>query len=106
MIMAVRFDSSLPRLCEIAAKHIGADVLSRSAIIRDSTGRLSMVLPIKLEKLDLETFSNALRETLGNYARPDRIVSDIGERGSQRLLDEAEQQPLIKVSNWTVRVLD
>lgn len=102
----VRFDDSLPRLCSIAAKHVGGEVLARSAVIREAAGRLSLVLAKELDPSALDAFSRELREALGRYARQDRVVSDLREPGANQLLLEAMSQPSMTVERWTIHLLD
>ncbi|WP_298280131.1 AAA family ATPase [uncultured Bradyrhizobium sp.] len=104
--MKIRFDDSLPRLCELICAWSGNDLLSRSAVVRDAGGRLAIVLPVNVDELKLEELKDSIRASLGAYARPDDPIVDTAYPGAQRLLEEASRQAVTKVGPYSVRLLD
>lgn len=104
--MNVMFDDSLPKLCEVAARHLRENLLTSSVVIREAAGRLSLIVAAELEPSVLAALDSELRTELGQYARPDRVVSDVRSPSSQKLLDEAMSLPAIAVGGRRIHVLD
>src|SRR5882724_9785279 len=104
--MNVRFDDSLPKLCEFISKEMGIDLLSRSAILRDAGGRLSIVLPERIGESRLVSLESKLKSELKAYARPDGTISDISYPGAERLLSEAARQPITNVQDFSIKLLE
>jgi hypothetical protein len=105
-MMTVRFDDGLPDLCEFISEEFGTELLSRSAILRDASGRLSIVLPERKTESELESVASRLKTALGPYARPDGAIVDSEYPGAQRLLDEAGWRPTTTVGRFSVKLLD
>src|SRR4051812_23245828 len=104
--MAMRFDASLPTFVKILVRHFDHGQLSRAAVIRDATGRLSVVLPEPANVVTMELAAAEVSQRLGAYARPDVVIRDIGAIGTQRLLEEAAQVAPLDVEGIAVRLLD
>jgi hypothetical protein len=104
--MAIRFDDSLPKLCGLVSEDVGKDLLSRSAVVRDAGGRLSIILPERIDERNLESLDSKIRVELGPYARQDGAVVGFGHPGAERLLKEASRQPVTKVGDFSVKLLD
>lgn len=104
--MITRFDDGLPRLCEFISEEFGAELLLRSAILRDAGGRLSIVLPERKAESELERLALKLSGALGAYARPDGAILDSEYPGAQGLLDEAGRRPTTTVGSFSVKLLD
>lgn len=105
-VMTTRFDDSLPRLCEFVSNEFGTGILSRSAILRDAGGRLSIVLPERVNEPELERSALALSAAIGAYARQDSVIVDAEYPGAQRLLNEAGQRPPTTVGRFAIQLLD
>lgn len=104
--MVIRFDDSLHAFCGMISHAVGTELLSRSAFVRDAGGRLSVVLPNQADEDQLDNLSAALRGQLGQYVRPDDPVTNLRFPGAQRLLDEAANQPAMRVGEYSIRLLD
>jgi hypothetical protein len=73
--MTVRFDDSLPILADLVAGELGTNVLESGVILRDASGRLAFFSSSDLDHATIQRLSNRLREDLGVYGRPDRIIA-------------------------------
>ncbi len=104
--MAIRFDASLPTLARILAERFGQETLSRAAVIRDASGRLSAVLPDLVDADALKAAEEAIRRDLDAYARPDAVIRSADAAGARRLLEEAARTAPLTVAGMTVRLLD
>lgn len=103
--MAVRFDDSLPRLAETIAAELGVDVLSQGVILRDVTGRLAFFSATGLEPVEAERVTQRLRDALGAYARPDRLLVVPSDPGGEAILNEASSRRFM-VGERSIRLLD
>jgi Mrp family chromosome partitioning ATPase len=104
--MAIRFDASLPTFVKILAERFGQGQVSRAAVIRDVSGRLSAVLPDPADSGTIELAAADVRRSLGAYARPDVVIRDASAMGAERLLEEAAQVAPLDVEGVAVRLLD
>jgi hypothetical protein len=104
--MVIRFDDSLQAFCGMISHAVGTELMSRSAFVRDAGGRLSVVLPNQADEDQLDKLSASLRGQLGQYVRPDDPVTSLRFPGAQRLLDEAANQPTVRVGEYSIRLLD
>ena len=104
--MTIRFDQSLTRLVEIVANQFGEASLDRSVFVRDVRGRLSVVLPCRLDAEKLTLVDAEIRRELGAYARPDLAIRDSEGVGSNRLREEGEAIAPLAVSGFRIRLLD
>ena len=104
--MTTRFDDSLPKLCEFVSEEFGAELLSRSAILRDAGGRLSLILPESKAEQEIEQLDSKLKAVLGAYARSDGAIVNVDQPGARRLLDEASRQPATMIAGHSVKLID
>lgn len=102
----VHFDDSLPKLCDLILREVGVEALLRAAVVRDASGRLSVVLANESSEARLKKLRAKISATLGPYARPDDPIVDVNHPGAQRLLEEAVAQPGTRVGNYSVKLLD
>lgn len=84
----VRFDDSLPLLADLVAAELGEDALAAGTVLRDAVGRLAFFAASPLEAADAERLSLRLRQTLGAYARTDRLVASVGDYGAANVLQD------------------
>ena len=104
--MAIRFDASLPTFTAILADRFGSEMLSRIAVIRDASGRLSAVLPEPVDSDTLDAVTTEIHQKLESYARSDSVIRDSNAVGAQRLLEEATKAPPMMVNGVVIRLLD
>lgn len=102
----IRFDSSLNVCIETVLKFVKPDVVSASAFIRDINGQLGVVLNCKLPDEAKDNLTTELINSLGSYARPYALVSDIDGYDSKDLLAEAQFGSKVVVADQTVCFLD
>lgn len=103
--MTVRFDQSLPALVAVLKQHIDAATISSGTVVRDVAGRLSYVLPSKLDPSLFHVLQEAIREALGSYARDDRVLVQVDDFGAAELLKGAGALG-VKVGSDAVRLVD
>jgi hypothetical protein len=88
------------------AKHLGANVLQRGLIVRDSSGRLRFLSadapPASESRIGIEKL---IADALGAYARPDGVISFRDDPGVQRLLNDSAAIP-IREDLLSFRLLD
>jgi MinD-like ATPase involved in chromosome partitioning or flagellar assembly len=82
MLKIVRFDDSLPLLAGVIRSELGADALENGTVLRDAVGCLSFFAAQPLDEVTIGRLSLKLREALGAYARPDRVVAGAEDYGS------------------------
>lgn len=104
--MTVRFDDSLVRLADLVAKRFGGELLARATIVRDAGGRLSVVLPDRVDSEAIASAELEIRDALGAYARPDSVVRDIEGPGARWLVEEAVKISPLDIGTFKVRLLD
>lgn len=105
--MTVRFDESVPNLIKALRRFFDPTDISQSVAIRDTQGRLSVIVNTDLDPKKSEAVDEALREALGPYARPDRVIADRATPGAERILDEAASRGIfVLAEDATLRVLD
>lgn len=104
--MTVRYDESLPNFVRQIVETFGVDMIERTVIVRDAGGRLSALLPEKIEPERLKEATLKVSVELGSYARPDRALADIDSPGVSRLIDEADGISPITVNGYKIRVID
>jgi len=103
--MTIRFDDSLPILADLIADELGANALESGVILRDASGRLAFFSGSDLDDATLQRLSNLLREALGVYARPDRIIAGADDFGAADILSD---NTILRVDmgKFHVRLLD
>lgn len=104
--MLIHFDCSLPKLCEIISQELGGEILARSVVVRDASGRLFLVVPTDIESVQREHLSTVLKSRLGQYARIESPIGDLSYPGSTRLIAEASKEPVTFVDGHAVKLLD
>lgn len=104
--MTTRFDDSLPNLVKLLARHFGPNLLTRAAILRDASGRLSAILPERIGSDVLASAEAAIYSSIQSYARPDRVIGDIESSGADMLLRESKDMPTMNVGGHLVRLID
>ncbi|PTL76981.1 KGGVGR-motif variant AAA ATPase [Vitiosangium sp. GDMCC 1.1324] len=101
----VFFDDSLPRLVETVAAELGDDALAAGVVLRDASGRLSFFTGAALDTATARRITARLKETLGVYARPDRVFATPSEIGAAAILaDPAKLQ--CRVGQRKVQLVD
>lgn len=89
MQSSCRFDDALPRMVAVLARQLGREIVEAGVVLRDAVGCLAFFSNADLDtglKLRLEI---ELRDALGPYARPDRLLVSPSEPGAQRVLADA-----------------
>lgn len=102
----VLFDSSLHACVSSLLKYVSAEILGKSAVLRDITGQLGVVLACNLSQETKEQISSELIFSLGDYARPYGLVTDLSDFDSESLLLEATLHLPIIIEGVLLRVLD
>lgn len=103
--MTCHYDESLAVLLATVAGELGDVALERGRVLREAAGRLTFVHDGELDPGRANGLSARLRELLGPYARPDRVLVTRDSPGAERLLSEQPQQWL-NYSGRQVRYLD
>lgn len=88
MIRTVRFDDSLPLLAEVIRSELGDEALTAGTVLRDAVGCLAFFSAVPLEESFVDSLSLKLREALGPYARPDRVVAGAEDYGSAAVRED------------------
>jgi Mrp family chromosome partitioning ATPase len=105
--MTIRFDDSLPILAQVLRDILGADGLRKSVALRESAGRLSVIVDDDLSDKVIEEATARLRDALGAYARPDRVLADRNAPGARAVLkDPAVHEVLVLDQALSIRVID
>ncbi|WP_437751326.1 KGGVGR-motif variant AAA ATPase [Sorangium sp. So ce1389] len=78
----VRFDDSLPRLVDVIGSTLGDEALRAGTILRDAVGCLAFFAAAPLDEETVSDLSTKLRDALGAYARPDRVVAGADDYGA------------------------
>lgn len=84
--MQVRFDDSLPTLVALASACLTTDRVKGSVVVRDVSGRLSIILRTECTGAELDELHSLLTLGLGSYARPDRVVVALPDPAAMDLL--------------------
>jgi MinD-like ATPase involved in chromosome partitioning or flagellar assembly len=107
MMKTVRFDDSLPLLVDVISSELGDDVLEAGTVLRDAVGCLSFFSSNPLDEVAIASLSLKLREALGAYARPDRVVAGAEDHGSATMRADSSAL-IVKVGNTnrSVRLVD
>ncbi len=88
MIRTVRFDDSLPLLVEVIRSALGDETLTAGTVLRDAVGCLAFFAAVPLEEPIVDSLTLKLREALGPYARPDRVVASSEDYGSASVRED------------------
>lgn len=88
------FDDSLARLVNAVKNSLGEGELQAGVILRDASGRLSFVSAndavSDVRRVQVE---NAMKDALGVYARPDRVIAFADDPGAKRILNAPLKLP-------------
>ncbi len=103
--MNVRFDDSLPILVNLIVEHLGESSLETGVVLRDATGRLAFFAAAPLAYQNADALAQRMREKLGPYARPDRILAGGDEIGADKILNDPHVLR-ISVGGRVVRLVD
>ncbi len=103
--MTIRFDDSLPTLARVIADELGSAGLATGVVLRDSVGRLAFFSADKLESPTVERLSQRLCDTLGPYARTDRVVAGVNDYGAERVLNDPTVLP-VTAGEYPLRLVD
>ncbi len=103
--MPIRFDDSLGALVDQVVKYFGEEGLAGGVALRESSGRLTFFLDAESTAERLEQASEALRQALGVYARPDRVLADRESPGAARILADPSATTM-DVGGRSVRLVD
>lgn len=92
---AVFFDASLSTLVNVILEEFGAELLARSLIIRDTSGRLRFVSSEPAPSPEIRArLRDRLVGALGGYANGDRVLAFRDEFGVEKLLEDPNAFPL------------
>ncbi|MCC6559121.1 MAG: AAA family ATPase, partial [Polyangiaceae bacterium] len=101
----VRFDDSLPILADVVRSALGDKALQAGTVLRDAIGCLAFFAAEPLDEEAVDGLSSRLREALGKYARPDRVVAGADDHGSASV--RADPSALtVTVEQWRIRLVD
>ncbi len=100
----VRFDDSLPALASVVASVLGAESLRAGTVLRDAAGCLAFFAPRPLAAEEAERLAQALRQALGPYARPDRVVAGSNDYGAAAVSGDASA--ITVVGEHAIRLVD
>lgn len=101
----VRFDDSLPMMVDVLRMNLGDEQVISGTILRDAVGCLAFFANNPLDDEQKNGLSVKLREALGAYARPDRVVAGAGDYGAKAVQDDACALHL-EVSGLRIRLVD
>ncbi len=88
MTTSVRFDDSLSLIAEVIRSELSSEALESGTFLRDAVGCLAFFAATPLDETVIENLTLKLREVLGVYARPDRIVAGSEDYGSASVRDD------------------
>ena len=101
----VRFDDSLPALADAITTMLGRNVLRDGTVLRDATGLLAFFAATPLDANTVDRVAAALRDALGAYARPDRVIADRDAPGAAAV--RADSSALwVPVGDLRLRLVD
>ncbi len=101
----IRFDDSLPAMVSVIRATLGDDAVIAGTILRDAVGCLAFFANEPLEEEQKSALSADLREALGAYARPDRVVAGAGDYGANAVKNEPSAL-YVEASGLRVRLVD
>lgn len=106
MSQSMLFDDSFQALLEEVIRVLGDEALDKAVVHREAAGRLAFFYDGELPSDKAEALEAALRERLGPYARPDRLVADRREPAVERVLNETPRQWLPPSGERRIRYVD
>lgn len=103
----VRFDDSLPLMAEVLRSELGDAATDAGTFLRDAVGCLAFFSAVPLDEPVINSLSLKLREALGPYARPDRVVAGAKDYGSVEVReDPSVVRVTISNEKGSVRLVD
>jgi hypothetical protein len=106
MSQSMLFDDSFQALLEEVRRILGDEALANAVVHREAAGRLAFFYDGELPSDKADSLEKALRERLGPYARPDRLVADRREPAVERVLDETARQWMPPHGDRRIRYVD
>ena len=103
--MSIKFDDSLRVLADCVSEILDPEQLVAGIVLRDSTGRLAFFSSAELDEATINTLSNALSNSLGPYARKDRVIVNSSDYGAKSVL-ENENALKIQIHIYQIRLVD
>ena len=85
----VRFDESLSVLVHALREEPGVVSTEDVVFVRDASGRLAAFVKQELDEDRIAVLTERIRDRLGAYARPDRVLADRNAPGAERIFDDA-----------------
>lgn len=101
----IRFDDSLPAMVGVLRTILGDEAVATGTILRDAVGCLAFFANEALDEEKKSALSVKLREALGSYARPDRVVAGGGEYGATVVKNDLSAL-YVEVDGLRVRLVD
>ncbi len=102
----VFFDDSLPCLVKSISMTLGAPELEKGVVIRDAVGQLSFVCALCPDNpADRTKAHEALKESLGSYARPSQALRFADEPGAATLL-ASQDFFTVSIQGLSCRIID
>lgn len=103
--MRVLFDDSLRLMAETVARTAGREALTTGVVLRDVTGQLAFFSSTHRDGAAKTQLTQVLRDVLGVYARPDRVLAGPDDAGALATLHDASASE-VRVGEFVVRVID
>lgn len=101
----VFFDEALPRFAEAIVTEFGEEELHQGVILRDAGGLLKFISTQAFASEEKDAIANRLKDSIGNYARPDGVLASADAPGSTKLLASPHALP-IRTQSGTLRLID
>ncbi|MBI4860968.1 MAG: AAA family ATPase [Candidatus Riflebacteria bacterium] len=105
MAAPCRFDDSLPRLVQRITTELGPERARAGVVLRDVSGALAFFADTEFESAEQCRISALLREDLGAYARPDRVLIGRDEAGACSILSDPGAR-LVQIESSSIRYID
>ncbi len=91
----VLFDDSLSCLAGAIYRTLGENALQDGVVLRDTTGRLSFIVARQASsEEERKRVTKVLKESLGPYARSDRVLAFQDDPGAVQLLQDPTLLPV------------
>jgi hypothetical protein len=104
---AVFFDDSLEILVGTIIETLGVAALANGVVLRDATGLLCFASADSAPSVRRrKVITNRLKERLGPYARPDRVLLFSDEPSAQRILNEPDRLIMEVMGGHFCKIVD
>ncbi len=104
--LLTHFDESIAELVRAARTSLGDQTTQDGVLVRDTTGRLCFVASRASASDEERTLvTTSLQDTLGAYARSNRLVSFLGDPGTDALLSDTSRFP-VRVDGLDCQLID